>query len=117
MITIGDVLMTVVPSAVTGVLGWVFGRRQSNADASATEVKTFDAALDAYRKLYEERERIYENTIDQLRKQIDSVTEENKELRKQIMTVSNFVTQYMVKRATNEALDLDTMLNLTDVVK
>ena len=111
--TLSAALITLLPSVVTGFLGWLFGRRQSNANAASTEIANFNAAIEAYRKLYEEREKIYEDTIDSLKKQVNDVTEENKELRKQIMTVSNFVTAYMIKNATNEQVDLSNILNIT----
>lgn len=112
-VTLSATLLALVPSVVTGCLGWLFGRRQSNANAASTEIANFNAAIEAYKNLYAEREKVYETTIDSLKKQVNDVTEENKELRKQIMTVSNFITAYMIKNATNEQVDLSNILNIT----
>lgn len=112
-VTLSATLLALLPSIVTGCLGWLFGRRQSNANAASTEIANFNAAIEAYKNLYAEREKVYETTIDSLKKQVNDVTEENKELRKQIMTVSNFITAYMIKNATNEQVDLSNILNIT----
>lgn len=112
-VTLSATLLALLPSVVTGCLGWLFGRRQSNANAASTEIANFNAAIEAYKNLYAEREKVYETTIDSLKKQVNDVTEENKELRKQIMTVSNFITAYMIKNATNEQVDLSNILNIT----
>lgn len=112
-VTLSATLLALLPSVVTGFLGWLFGRRQSNANAASTEIANFNAAIEAYKNLYAEREKVYETTIDSLKKQVNDVTEENKELRKQIMTVSNFITAYMIKNATNEQVDLSNILNIT----
>lgn len=111
-ITLLGTLIALLPSVVTGILGWLFGKRQSDANAASTEISNFNAAIDAYRKLYEEREKIYEDTIGSLKKQVYDVTEENKELRKQIMTVSNFVTAYFIKSGTNNEVNLDSILGI-----
>lgn len=96
-----SVVSLIITTLTGGFGGWFFGRRKYNAEVKGSEINNFNSTIDAYKKLYDDREKVYQSTIDSLNKRVDELTEENKELRKQIMTVSNIVTAYILKEGIN----------------
>ena len=41
-------------SGLGGFFGWLFGRRQQKANANSTEIGNFNAAIEAYKHMYED---------------------------------------------------------------
>lgn len=85
------VLSTGVGSFITGLISWFFGRRQYNENVNAQKVKNFDAAIEAYKKMYEDMIGDLKNQVIELRDENTSLKEELSETRKQVVTLTNFV--------------------------
>ena len=44
--------------------GWLFGRKKYNAEVEGTKVQNFDAAIEAYKKMYEDMIADPDNPLD-----------------------------------------------------
>lgn len=93
--------------------GWLFGRRKEKVELEGAKVQNFDAALDAYKKMYEDM-------VDDLKKQIEELKVENNDLkeelsenRKQIITLTNFVLASAIQ-SQKEVANLD---ELKEIIK
>lgn len=71
--------------------GWLFGRRKYNAEVEGTRVQNFDAAIEAYKKMYEDMIEDLKVQNGELKEEVDSLKQELSENRKQIITLTNFV--------------------------
>lgn len=71
--------------------GWLFSRKKEKVELEGTKVQNFDAALDAYKKMYEDMIGDLKNQVIELRDENTSLKEELSETRKQVVTLTNFV--------------------------
>lgn len=79
-------------SAFAGTFfGWLFGRKKYNAEVEGTKVQNFDAALNAYKKMYEDMIDDLKAQNGELKEEVESLKQELSENRKQIITLTNFV--------------------------
>lgn len=84
---------------LTGIAGWLAGRRKNVADARITEMDAVEKAISVWRNLSENLQGRYEaviNKVDQMEKELDGLREdnarlrrENKELIRQIKVLTN----------------------------
>jgi len=79
--------------------GWLFGRRREKAEVEGVRVQNFDAALEAYKKMYEDMIEDLKDQNEDLKGQVESLKQELSENRKQIITLTNFVLASAMKRA------------------
>ena len=86
-------------SGLGGFFGWLFGRRQQKANANSTEIGNFNAAIEAYKHMYEDMINDLKVNQAELKKENQDLKEELSENRKQIMTLTNFVLASAIKRA------------------
>ena len=86
-------------SGLGGFFGWLFGRRQQKANANSTEIGNFNAAIEAYKHMYEDMISDLKVNQAELKKENQDLKEELSENRKQIMTLTNFVLASAIKRA------------------
>lgn len=85
--------------------GWLFGRRKYNEEVEGAKVQNFDAAIGAYKKMYEDMindlKSQNEDLVAQkedLKKEIEQLKQELSENRKQIITLTNFVLASAIQR-------------------
>lgn len=79
-------------TAIAGSLGgWLFGRKKYNAEVESTKVQNFDAAIEAYKKMYEDMISDLKEQNGELKEEVNSLKNELAENRKQIITLTNFV--------------------------
>jgi peptidoglycan hydrolase CwlO-like protein len=81
--------------------GWLFGRKKYNAEVEGTRVQNFDAAIEAYKKMYEDMISDLKEQNGELKEEVDSLKQELSENRKQIITLTNFVLASAIQRGEN----------------
>lgn len=86
-----EILGYIIPTACGGFFGWLFGRKKYNAEVEGTKVQNFDAALNAYKKMYEDMIDDLKAQNGELKEEVESLKQELSENRKQIITLTNFV--------------------------
>ena len=74
-------LIGIAGSAVTGLLGWIFGRRRQNAEIAHMQ-------LDYIAKM----DRFYNDIIDNLRKDIEELSEKDRVRSKEMLVLRSLVT-------------------------
>lgn len=74
--TLSTILTTVVPSAITSALGYYYGKRKNNADASSSELDNVEKALAIYRGM------------------VKDLSDKVKELEDQVARLENLITEY-----------------------
>ena len=79
--------------------GWLFSRKKEKVELEGTKVQNFDAALDAYKKMYEDMIEDLKEKNGELKEEVESLKLELSENRKQILTLTNFVLASAMKRA------------------
>lgn len=100
---------------ISGFASWFFTRRKYNAEVKGAEVQNFDAAIDAYKKMYEDMITELKEQNADLKSKVASLEKELDENRKQIVTLTNFVLADALKKAdaihdTNDITALKTIL-------
>lgn len=80
-----------------GFSGWLFGRKKYNAEVEGAKIQNFDAALEAYKKMYEDIIKDLKDKNQDLREEVESLKAELTENRKQIITLTNFVLAAAMK--------------------
>ena len=93
--------------------GWLFGRRKYNAEVEGTKVQNFDAAIEAYKKMYEDMISDLKEQNGELKEEVESLKQELSENRKQIITLTNFVLARAIQGG-NNASDFE---NLKEIIK
>lgn len=104
---IENLAFSVGSALATGFGTWFFTRRKYNAESAATEVQNFDAAIDAYKKMYEDMISDLKENQEELKRENRELKEELAENRKQIMTLTNFVLASAIRRADCDLQDPD----------
>lgn len=94
--------------------GWLFGRRREKLELEGTKVQNFDAALDAYKKMYEDMIEDLKSQNTELKEEVDSLKQELSENRKQIITLTNFVLASALK---SQKEDLGGLDELKEIIK
>lgn len=112
---IESIILNIVSPLLTLIAGYLFGRRQSNANANSTEINNFSEAIDAYKKMYEDMEVTRKREIDELKQENKELKNELSENRKQIITLTNFVLASAIKRA-DGSLSQDDIENLRQML-
>ena len=79
--------------------GWLFGRKKYNAEVDGTKVQNFDAAIEAYKKMYEDMIGDLKEQVEELKSENTALKEELSENRKQIITLTNFVLASAMQKA------------------
>lgn len=96
---VGDVILGLCTAVTSGFGTWFFTRKKYNAEVKGEEVKNFDAALDAYKKMYEDMISDLKSSQEELKQENNELKIELAETRKQVMTLTNFVLASAIKRA------------------
>ena len=52
--TLWSIISYALTSGIGGFFGWLFTRRKYNEEVESTRVQNFDAAIEAYKKMYED---------------------------------------------------------------
>lgn len=52
--TLENLALMILPSLVSAIVGWFFGRRKTNAESNALEIENVDKGLAVYRKMIED---------------------------------------------------------------
>ena len=81
--------------------GWLFSRRKYNEEVNSSKVQNFDAALNAYKKMYEDMIEDLKTQNGELKEEVESLKQELSENRKQIITLTNFVLASAIQRGEN----------------
>ena len=92
------ILEYIIPTATGGLFGWIFGRKKYNAEVEGTRVQNFDAAIEAYKKMYEDMIDDLKTQNGELKEEVESLKQELSENRKQIITLTNFVLASAIQR-------------------
>lgn len=91
-------------SALAGSFGgWLFGRKKYNEEVNSTKVQNFDAAIEAYKKMYEDMITDLKDQNGELKKEVSDLKEELAENRKQIITLTNFVLKSAIMSSSDGA--------------
>lgn len=97
--TIWSVISYALTSAISAFLGWVFTRRKYNEEVESTRVQNFDAAIEAYKKMYEDMIDDLKTQNGELKEEVENLKQELSENRKQIITLTNFVLASAMRKA------------------
>jgi len=89
--TLWSAVSYVLTTGVGGFFGWLFTRKKYNEEVESVRVQNFDAAIEAYKKMYEDMIDDLKNQVNDLKEENASLKEELSENRKQIITLTNFV--------------------------
>ena len=81
--------------------GWLFSRKKYNEEVNGSRVQNFDAALNAYKKMYEDMIEDLKTQNGELKEEVESLKQELSENRKQIITLTNFVLASAIQRGEN----------------
>lgn len=99
-------------TAVAGSLGgWLFGRKKYNTEVEGNRVQNFDAAIEAYKKMYEDMISDLKEQNGELKEEVDSLKKELAENRKQIITLTNFVLKSAIM-ANNDSPGIDELRSI-----
>lgn len=106
---------TSIGSFISALISWIFARKKNAEEVNAQKVQNFDAAIAAYKKMYEDM-------IDDLKTQVVDVKNENtslknelSEARKQIITLTNFVLASALQKD-NIDLNQESVNNLKKIL-
>lgn len=94
-----EIISYILPTLGGGLFGWLFGRKKYNAEVEGTRVQNFDAAIEAYKKMYEDMIDDLKSQNGELKEEVESLKQELAENRKQIITLTNFVLASAMRKA------------------
>ena len=94
-----EILGYLCSSMAGAAAGAIFTRKKYNAEVKGEEVRNFDAAIEAYKKMYEDMIHDLKEQNGDLKEEVAELKVELAENRKQIMTLTNFVLASAIKRA------------------
>lgn len=116
-------LLGIFGTIVSGLTSWFFTRKSYQAEVEGKEVNNFDAAIDAYKKMYEdmindlkEQNAELRGQKEDLKREIEVLKKELSENRNQILTLTNFVLASALKRADGD-LPEETVSKLKEIIK
>lgn len=87
--------------AIAGFFGWFFGRRKYNEEVKNAEVNNFDAAIAAYKKMYEDMISEYQRKSEEQSKEIESLKEKLAVTEKQVLTLTNYILEQAMRGKSN----------------
>lgn len=123
MTELGIGLLGLGGTLVSGFTSWFFTRKSYEAEVKNKEVNNFDAAIEAYKKMYDDMVKdLKEQNQDliaqkeDLKKEIEILKGELSENRKQIITLTNFVLASALQRADGN-IPTETVNTLKDIIK
>ena len=103
---LGVGLLGLGATVVSGFTSWFFTRKSYEAEVKNKEVNNFDAAIEAYKKMYEDmigdlkaQNADLRGQKEDLKREIEALKSELSENRKQIITLTNFVLASALQRA------------------
>ena len=102
--TLWSVLGYILTSGLGGFFGWLFTRKKYNEEVQSTRVQNFDAAIEAYKKMYEDMIDDLKTQNGELKEEVENLKQELSENRKQIITLTNFVLASAMRK-TDENTD------------
>ena len=94
-----SIISYVATTGLGSFFGWLFTRRKYNAEVETTRVQNFDAAIEAYKKMYEDMIEDLKTQNGELKEEVDNLKQELSENRKQIITLTNFVLASAMRKA------------------
>ena len=94
-----SILGYVFTTGVGSFFGWLFTRRKYNEEVQSTRVQNFDAAIEAYKKMYEDMIEDLKSQNGELKEEVENLKQELSENRKQIITLTNFVLASAMRKA------------------
>lgn len=97
--TVWSAISYVATSGLGAFFGWLFSRRKYNEEVQATRVQNFDAAIEAYKKMYEDMIDDLKSQNGELKGEVESLKQELAENRKQLITLTNFVLASAMRKA------------------
>ena len=97
--TLWSVLGYILTSGLGGFFGWLFTRKKYNEEVQSTRVQNFDAAIEAYKKMYEDMIDDLKTQNGELKEEVENLKQELSENRKQIITLTNFVLASAMRKA------------------
>lgn len=109
-----EIIGYVVTAAAGSFFGWLFGRKKYNAEVEGTRVQNFDAAIEAYKKMYEDMIDDLKTQNGELKEEVESLKQELSENRKQIITLTNFVLASAIQRGENSGNNFE---DLREIIK
>ena len=111
--TIWSAISYAFTAGVSAFFGWLFTRKKYNEEVQANRVQNFDAAIEAYKKMYEDMIDDLKAQNGELKEEVESLKQELAENRKQIITLTNFVLASAMRKA-DEASDFS---ELKEIIK
>ena len=106
-----EVISWVASSGILGgAAGWFFSRRKYNAEVKNAEVNNFDAAIDAYKKMYDNMIFEYKQKNEELSEEVNSLKRKLEATERQVLTLTN----YILGQALGGQSNID---NLKDIIK
>ena len=111
--TLWSIISYVCTTGLGSFFGWLFTRRKYNEEVETTRVQNFDAAIEAYKKMYEDMIEDLKTQNGELKEEVDNRKQELSENRKLIITLTNFVLASAMRKA-DENSDL---AELKEIIK
>lgn len=108
--TLLEILTYLCTTGLGGFFGWLFSRRRYNAEVKNAEVNNFDAALDAYKKMYDNMISEYKQKNEDLYEEVASLKRKLAATEKQVLTLTNYILAQAVN-GHNNVNDLQDILN------
>lgn len=102
-----------ITTFISGFSSWFFTRRAYKAEVSNKEINNFDAAIGAYKKMYEDMIEDLKAQNSDLKEEVESLKKELSENRKQIITLTNFV----LANALQKGDDITKYEDLRNIIK
>lgn len=113
MIQVWTILGYLATAFAGSFFGWLFGRRRYNAEVEGARVQNFDAAIEAYKKMYEDMIDDLKAQNGELKEEVESLKQELSENRKQIITLTNFVLASAIQKGESP----DSFNDLKEIIK
>ena len=110
------VATTGIGSAITAFITWFFTRKQYEEGVNAQKVQNFDAAIEAYKKMYEDMIGDLKEQVEDLKAENSSLKDELSETRKQVITLTNFVLASAMQR-TDHTISQESVDKLKDILE
>ena len=97
--TLWSIVSYIFTTGIGSFFGWLFTRKKYNAEVEGARVQNFDAAIEAYKKMYEDMIDDLKTQNGELKGEVESLKQELAENRKQIITLTNFVLASAMRKA------------------
>jgi len=94
---IKEILITIIASTLTGVLGWMAGRKKNIAQTRSIELENIHKAIKIWREMAEK----FEVRTKDMEDQIEKLTEENKRLSSEVALLKKKITSLIADNKRN----------------